>query len=117
MKPLHKARAERTQYYGYAVSRDWLKEYGLKHSHIEIGPNTNVSTNAVYNALKKITLEARLGKWTHVKKDEHDTHRSLTCFAVGHNRSQEGREMITQERIDRLKEVIGTSEEPRWWTT
>jgi hypothetical protein len=94
-----------------------LEEYGLKNTHIELGPNTNVSTNAVYNALEKITFDARLGKWTHVRQDEHDPHRSLTCFAVGHNKSQEGRERITQERINRLKEVMGISEAPQWWTT
>jgi hypothetical protein len=63
------------------VTREWLEDYGLKNTHIEVGPNTNVTTNAVYNALKKITLDARLGQWYHVKADEHDIVRSLQPFA------------------------------------
>jgi hypothetical protein len=91
--------------------------YGLKHTPVGLSPYTPISSTAVYNALEKITFDAGLGKWYHVKADEHDATRSLTCFAVGHNKSQEGLKRITQERIDRLKEVLETTEEPQWWTT
>jgi len=119
-RTLHKPKrpkSRRTQYFGYGVSREWLEEYGLKHTFIPEGPNTHVSTNAVFNALEKITRDARLGTWHHVRADEHDFVRSLTCFAVGHNKSQEGKDKITPERIQRLKEVLGITEEPRWWKT
>jgi len=66
--------------------------------------------------MKKIIQDAGLSTWYNVKADEHDFARSLTCFAVGHNKTQEGLDSITPERIERLKKVLGTSEEPRWWT-
>jgi hypothetical protein len=37
------------------------------------------------------------------------------CIAVAHDRTQEGLDLITRERVDRVKKAMEVDDEPSWY--
>lgn len=104
----------RKAYYGYLVFEDWLWRRGLaKKLGSEDSRKDKETTvvNAINNIARESGFYLRMQYVTvWIRKGEIEG-----CFAIASNDPADQLPMPTPERIQRLKDVIGTDREPRWW--
>jgi hypothetical protein len=108
--------------YGYLLRDDWLLEYAISHGAIrhgvqDDGENSRAGDPRIYTAIGMITIEAGfltdfvIG--TYRKKDGRD----IKCLAIASTDpfDEIRRHPPPHDRIQRLKDVFGTTKEPKWY--
>jgi len=93
-----KPRHVRTQLYGYVLTQDWINDFAARKKIGTAGNYLDTSSSVVFHILR----ETRFRRAYAVKWEDS----IALCIAVAHNKSVEGLQLATFERIERVKRVM-----------
>jgi hypothetical protein len=102
-----KPRRVRTQLYGYVLTQDWINGFAARKQIGTPGHYLDTSSSVVFHILR----ETRFRRAYAVKWGDS----IALCIAVAHNKSAEGLQLATFERIERVKRVMEVDAEPSWF--
>lgn len=102
------ASRQRPRIYGYKISKEFLVEFAKAH---DLYQPDNIPESQ-YEALRKILHDCRIKSFNTCR--ERGVRGSPICLCIGHNSTQRGLDMATPEKIERVKRVLGVTEDPIW---
>lgn len=102
------ASRHRAKIYGYKISDDFLLEFAKTHDLY----NPDDPSEYQYEALRKILYDCKIRNFNTCR--EPGAVVPPICLCIGHNSTQKGLDMATPEKIERVKRVLGVTEDPVW---
>jgi hypothetical protein len=100
----------RKMIYGYALPTQWLTDYAIKHN---IGTPKDLH-NARFRAIM-ILMQATGVVHLHSVRSNQNICGKALCIRIADNKSENGLKLLTQERIERFKNAMGMTEDPKWY--
>jgi hypothetical protein len=98
--------------YGYALPDQWLTDYAIKHN---IG-NPKDPYNARFRAIM-VLMQATRVNHLHFVKTNQNSYGQAPCIRIADNKSEKGLKLLTKERVERFKNAMEMTEDPKWYET
>jgi hypothetical protein len=106
-----KRRSPRTILCGYVLTEDWFFEYAEKH---QLSERSNLA-DVIPDVIARILPEAGLTKIYTVRWSGNPPACEALAVAVGHKTRSGEVKIAPRERIERVKNALGTRREPSWY--
>lgn len=102
------ARQRRGRIYGYKIPAEFLLEYSKNNNLFR--PDDDYTSQ--FDAICEILYKCRINNFNTCRVA--GVKLPVYCLCIGHDKTLKGLHMATPRKIERVKRVLGTTEDPEW---
>lgn len=108
-----RARIQKQYYHGYVLNSAWYKEQAQLRFGSEDEPDAfHHRTHFLFGVLAEAGLSGGHAQFRNVKVD---SGKLALCIALTSNKNKSSMGLPPQDKIEKLKSLLGTDEPPKWY--